>query len=145
MKTQFFWDEEQGMSRCEIEYHKQTFVGIAFCHQDDADMQSERVGRTISEARAVLQLYKYIRDCEISPSTRAIAHLYNTMKKNDKFNPESFEAKFILKNKIASEKELKTIRFLIKETKNNLNTYIQDKEAFYQKVQKKQKEMGNLK
>jgi hypothetical protein len=56
-----------GQSMCTIKYKGKEFIGIANCHPDDTDFESERVGMTIAEARANIKVLCFMRDCEIKP------------------------------------------------------------------------------
>lgn len=130
----FSYDAENGVSSCIISYNGMEFVGIAQCHPEDMDFESERTGCTIAEWRARIQMLRYIRDGEIKPTLTAFKHTMDCMKTSKYFNPSSYEAKMI-RNKIKQyENELHDTREDIKCLSEDLKTYINGKDKIYKKL-----------
>ena len=85
----------QGSACCIIIYNGFEFVGEAQCHPDDMDMESERTGLCIAEARAMIKVMRFKRDYEIAPQLKILNHLYSNMSTSKYFNPKSYEAKML--------------------------------------------------
>lgn len=68
-----------GHSCCIIKYKGLEFVGESNCHPDDMDMESERTGLCIAEARANIKLMKFKKNFEIQPALKAIKHLLSVI------------------------------------------------------------------
>ena len=55
--------EDTGTTVCTLtDSNGKTYRGVAYCHDADRDMQSEKVGMAIANARAKIELYKTCRD-----------------------------------------------------------------------------------
>ena len=51
--------EDTGTTVCTLtDSNGKTYRGVAYCHEADRDMQSEKVGMAIANARAKIELYK---------------------------------------------------------------------------------------
>lgn len=98
-----------GNAKFTINYHGQIFVGTAKCHPEDSDFESARVGLTIAESRANIQVLRHIRDCELKPQLKILNHLYMNMKTSKYYNPKSYEANMLRSQIRALEKELAAI------------------------------------
>ena len=94
-QPEYTWDEEQGIASCTLHYNNQEFIGMAICHPDDRDMQSKLTGQNIAEFRALIQAWRYKRDCELRPQLKALNQLYYSMNRSKYFDPTSYEAKML--------------------------------------------------
>ena len=53
--------EDTGTTICTLtDSNGKTYQGAAYCHEADRDMQSEKVGMAIANARAKIALYKFL-------------------------------------------------------------------------------------
>ena len=137
MKKKFTYNEEVGCSTCEIIYHNKKFQGYSFCHEDDMDFKSERVGMSIAEARANIEVMRFIRDCEIKPALKALRHLYHNIICGRNFNLKSHEIKMLLRSIQRMEKELDAINNDIADERKYLKDYISGKDKLYNKLRAK--------
>lgn len=120
-----------------IEYKGQKFVGEATCHPDDRDMESERVGLTIAEARAAIKANCFVRDFEIKPQLKVLQHLYSNMRTSKYYNPNSYEAKMLRSQIRAIERELTTINNTIADERKFVKDYVNGKDKLYKRLRAK--------
>lgn len=92
-----------------IKYNNQEFKGKAACHPEDRDFESARVGLTIAEARANIEVLRHIRECELKPQLKILNHLYANIRTSKYYNPTSYETKMLRSQIRALEKELTTL------------------------------------
>jgi hypothetical protein len=130
---------KDGVSLYNIRYKGFDFQGTAVCHDDDLDMESERIGLSIAEARATIKVLKYIRDNEIKTQLKILEHLHSNMKTSKFYNPNSYEAKMLRKQISVIKKELTVVNNTIVDTKKFLKDYIDGKEKLYQRLRAKKK------
>lgn len=133
------FDYEEGCAMCIIKYKNKDFKGFAFCHPDDADMESERTGCCIAEARAYIQVQCFKRTYEIKPQLDILYHLYHNMSRGKNFNPKSYEAKMVRSQIKALEKDLAAVNQIIADERKYLKEYIDQKEKLYQKLRLRDK------
>jgi hypothetical protein len=135
----FTYNDEIGCSTCEIIYRNKRFQGNAFCHADDMDFKSERVGMSIAEARANIKLMRHIRDNEIVPALKTLKHLYENIKNSNKHNSKSHETKMLRRSIHKLEKDLAAINNDIADERKFIKDYIDGKEKLYQRLRAKNK------
>jgi hypothetical protein len=133
-KPRFEYDKETGISICELTSKYGMFVGEAYCHPDDMDMESEKVGCEIAYCRATIEAFKYERDYVIKPSLKALRQLYYSMKHSNKFNPKSYEAKMLWRQIQNWQMDLDTVNNILATERQMLTDYIKTKEALYQNI-----------
>lgn len=134
-KTNYSYSE--GNAKFTINYHGQVFIGTAKCHPEDIDFESARVGLTIAESRANIQVLRHIRDCELKPQLKILNHLYMNMKTSKYYNPKSYEAKMIRNQIHALEKDLAAIHNQIIDEQTFSKDYISGKDRLYRKLRDK--------
>lgn len=134
-KTNYSYSE--GNAKFTINYHGQIFVGTAKCHPEDSDFESARVGLTIAESRANIQVLRHIRDCELKPQLKILNHLYMNMKTSKYYNPKSYEANMLRSQIRALEKELAAIHNQIIDEQTFSKDYISGKDRLYKKLRGK--------
>lgn len=136
MKKQpiFYWDEETRTATCIISDKENVFIGLATAHPDDIDMMNEKTGYQIALWRAEIKYYTHMRDNDIKPRIKSLQKLASEMKYSKHFNSDSYENKMLQKNIRQLEFDLCVIKDLINDTKQELNTYITEKEKFYQRI-----------
>ena len=126
-----------GASTYQITYKGYNFIGMAECHNDDMDFASERVGLTIAEARAVIKVLRFIRDCEMQPQLNILKHLYSNIETSHFHNPKSHESRRIRSQIRAIEREIKSLNNTIEDEKNFIKDYINGKDKLYRKLRAK--------
>lgn len=110
------------------------FLGIAQCHPEDQDLESEKVGYTIASHRALIRALKHYRKNEIRPTLNAFEHLYNSMRQSKYFDYKSYEAKRVYKTIKNYKADLEEFSTMIKEAEDTLKQYLSDKEEFRKKI-----------
>ena len=136
-KPYFEYNPETHMTFCSIERNGKVFIGEAFCHKDDWDMESEKTGCQIAECRANIKMLIHIRDNEIKSALRALYQYYYTINKSKKFNEKSYEFKMLKRQIKRLENDLSIIRKELAEEKEFLKTYITGKNKFYKTLRDK--------
>ena len=123
-----FWDEQKGVARTVL-YYKGCAdlhfvgVGVAECHPEE-ERKSEITGTSIAELRASIEILQQIKKYEVRPGLAALQHVYGTMKESKKFNPNSYEAKRLIKEIKNYKKEIANLNDQIEATKSYLKDYI---------------------
>lgn len=134
-KTNYFYSE--GNARFTINYHGQVFIGTAKCHPEDNDFENARVGLTIAESRANIQVLRYIRECELRPQLKILNHLYANIKTSKYYNPTSYETRMLRSQIRALEKELATLNNEIADEQKFIKDYIDGKDKLYKRLRDK--------
>lgn len=134
----FDWDEENKTARCSInvgsEEFPQLLVGTAVCAPEDYDMCNEKTGCDIAYHRVIIKLLKWYKQYDIKPRLEALKKLYYSMKMSNQFNPKSYENKMLQRQIRQIQNELDVTNDFLAERKQILNSYLQEKETFYQKI-----------
>lgn len=112
------WDEESGVALFTIQYKNECFTGTATCCEEDKEFKSEMFGEALAENRATRKYFAFIRDNEIIPQLKALNQLYYSMKHSSQFNPKSYEAKMLFRQIKQREEDLKIIKFLIQDLRD---------------------------
>ena len=131
------YEYNEGSAKCIINYNGFDFIGVAKCHPEDEDMESERVGMTIAETRASIKVISFIRDYEVKPQLKILNHLYSNMRRSKYYNPNSYEAKMLRSQIRVIEKELATINNQIADERKFIKDYIDGKDKMYKKLRAK--------
>ena len=132
-----YYDYHNGLAFFNIEYKGMRFVGEARCHPDDMDMESERTGLTIAEARATIKLMKFKRNFELIPQLNILQHLYNNICTSKYHDPKAYESKMIQSQISNIEKQITTIETDIADETKYLKEYIIKKDNLYKKIRAK--------
>lgn len=131
------YDKENGVSTCIITNKQgKVFVGMAQCHPDDMDMNSEYTGSSIAEMRAERAALRDMRDNEIIPELRALKELHGSMKHSKQFNPKSYENIMLQRMIRQKETELQDIRLLVSRQNQAIREFIFEKEKCYQGIRR---------
>lgn len=138
-KIWFEWDEEDKVSKCVIQPEKNgpCFTGEAVCHEDDYDMASPRAGQEIAYRRAKIKHLQHIKNYEIKPQLASLKHLHGCMVHSSRFNPKSYENTMLQRQIRLLEFDLITVNEMIKYERENLKTFIDDKDRMYKHIRKK--------
>ena len=126
-----------GNAMCTITYKGLDFMGVAKCHDDDRDFESERVGMSIAECRANIKLLGFMRDHEIKPQLKILKHLLSNMKNSKNYNPISYEASMLRSQIRAIEKDLAAINNAITDERKFLKDYIDGKDKLFKRLRAK--------
>ena len=137
MKT--FYNFDGIISTCTIIDGNNIFVGTAFCHEDDADMASERTGLFIAEGRAIIKRYQHIKNNQLKPAIQILKHLENNLRQSKYFNEKSHDFIMLRRQIRIKEEELDVIEQQIAMEKQGLKDYIAQKDKLYTKIRKGQK------
>lgn len=131
---EFTWDANTGVATCTITDGKNSFTGTAICHPDDRDMISEKTGCAIAQVRAEIKYYVHSRDNDILPCLKVLKHTYDCMKQSSHFNEKSNESRIMRRQIRQQEFDLLVVRQLLTERKQQLKTFLEDKDNFYKKI-----------
>ena len=112
------WSEKAGISLFTIQYKNEYFTGTATCCEEDKEFKSEIFGEALADNRATRKYFAFIRDNEIIPQLKALNQLYYSMKHSSQFNPKSYEAKMLFRQIKQREEDLKIIKFLIQDLRD---------------------------
>lgn len=132
----YFWNEDWGMARCTLYYKDFKFTGIAFCHDDDKDMQSKLTGQTIAETRALIKYYRHLRDNEIKPELKALKQFYYDIIQSQRINKNSYEFRYLCKQIRKKTFELDTIKKELANISKFLKDYIESKDKTHKAIRK---------
>lgn len=125
---------EDGMAYFFIYYKEFIFTGKAKCHPEDLDMESERTGLTIAEARAIIKMKKFIKRHEIQPIINAYKHLLKNLQSSSKHNPKAYESCMLRSQLSHWEGQLAEITADIADEEKYLKEYINQKDKLYRKL-----------
>jgi hypothetical protein len=134
-----FYNFDGIVSTCTILDGGNIFVGTAFCHEDDADMASERTGLFIAEGRAIIKRYQHIKNNQLKPAIQILKHLENNLRQSKYFNEKSHDFIMLRRQIRIKEEELDVIEQQIAMEKQGLKDYIAQKDKLYTKIRKGQK------
>ena len=129
----FYWDEETGMASCVMSDGHKTYIGTARCHEEDADMKSEKTGCEIALYRAKIKVLKEYRD-ELKIALQALKQLYYSMAHSTHFNEKSYENKMLQRHIKRTTFDLATAKEMIATEEQSLKTYLTEKDKFYAKI-----------
>lgn len=128
------WDAEKGIATCTIiDNQGRKFIGIAKCHPDDLDFNSELTGCTIASYRSMIKYLKSVKRDIIQPELNALKQLYYSMNKSKKFNPKSYENIMLQRQIHLKEEDLATIEEELARIEQELTSYISKKDITYKK------------
>ena len=134
MNYQTDYEYSYGTSCFAITYKDQVFLGKAECHPEDKDMESERTGLTIAEARAYIKLLKFIKNHEIKPVIDAYKHLLKNIQSSKNHNPRAYESCMLRSQLSYWEGRLAEIVTDIADEEKCLKEYIAQKDKLYRKL-----------
>lgn len=135
VRYNFEFDAEQGVATCILTTKQgKVFVGMAICHPDDRDMMAQYTGQQIAEHRAIIKMLQDIRDNELKSQLKVLKMLQTNMSQSQHYNPKSYEACMLRKTMKLRQDELNEIKLLIRQEKEDLHNFINDKDKAYKKV-----------
>lgn len=140
IKTTFHWNENTGVARCTIVSPEgQSYTGIAYCHDEDADMKSEKVGCHIAELRARISYLRFMRDGNAIPALKALNQCYYSMNKSKHFDPKNYQSITLFRQIRFAEENLATIKQMLIKTREELHSYMNDKDKLHQSLRRYRK------
>ena len=136
------YDKENNIATYTFLDRGREFTGKATCHPLDADMCTEYTGIEIARRRAVIEYLKFTRD-QIRSELQALNHFYSTIYRSNSFNENAYENKMLRRQIQLTNDDLTVIRQELAMEQQNLKTYINEKEKFYQKVRDNRQKAKN--
>ena len=109
-------------------------MGKAHCHPDDQDMESERTGLTIAEAREYIKLKKFQKRFEIEPVVNALRHMVNNIQSSTHYNARAYESCMMRSQYAHWVEKLAEIKTDIADEEKYLKEYIDQKDKLYRKL-----------
>ena len=138
----YSWDPNTGTASCIIEYDGLTFCGIAKCHPNDEDMQSEKVGMYIAELRAKIKFMQYQKRIDRA-KVDALKNLLFSMDMSKHFDCNSYAVKRLYKHLKAAMLEVENDRKLIEDYRIEIKRYIDTKDIFYKYIRRNREKDKN--
>jgi hypothetical protein len=139
-EPEYYWDEETGVAGCILtDSNDKTYTGTAFCAEEDQDMKSEKTGCTIAAYRAEIDYYKSMRDNEIKPGLKALRQLYYSINTSKNFDEKSYCARMLKRQIRQYETDLAVVNDLLASAKQDLKTFLADKEKAYSSFRRMRK------
>ena len=137
-KPIYRWNDEMGIATCTLidNMNNKTYIGKAVCHPDDRDFMTDKAGLTIASSRATIKALQSYKNDELKPGLKALNQLYYSIKHSKHFNANSYEARALKRQIKMKEADIKVVNEKIKEERDFLKKYIDDKENFYQAIRK---------
>lgn len=137
--VKFEYNNNTHTTMCERKIHNKVYIGLAICHPNDYDFESQLVGEHYAYVRSVINELREKRDT-IRDELKALRHLYDIFLQNPFISTDSTEC-FLTKRQIeVLEGDLKEIRMLIKDTQEDLRTMIHEKDKLYEKIRVSRKQ-----
>lgn len=130
------WNDKLKMASCHIKYNDNVFTGRALCHDDDKIFASEKVGCEIAYKRAIIKSLQYRKNVELKPALKALKQLQSSIERSKKYDKKHYEARMLIRLIKQYEADIELTKDLIDNVKEDLYTYIDNKEKFYQKIKK---------
>ena len=137
MKIKTSWDANNGISIYRVIDKNKWYTGIAECHPDDKEFQSEDFGQALATVRATIEFLRDLRDNEIKPQLKIIKHLYTNMTTSKEFNSKSYEAKMVRRKYYQLQNELSRTQEQIRQFKDQAEFLIDTKESMNNLIRSK--------
>lgn len=132
MKTTFSYDGHETV--CTIQIKDRKYVGKTYCHVDDLDMESQKIGEEIASQRAVVKLLKDSKK-HYTAQVKTLRDFYSSLGKvNKSYVTYKLEKEMAMLN--ATIEELKEA---IESIEKQIKDYIGEKQTFQNKVRKLRK------
>lgn len=137
-KPKFYWDEASHTATCVLTDGEKKYEGIAICHPDDYDMESEKTGCEIAFKRAKISALRGYRD-ELKIRLKTLNQFYSTINQSKRFNENAYENKMLRRQTRLINFDLDTINEMIDSEYKSLLAYTHEKNDFYNKVRQQRK------
>lgn len=130
-KITYDWDSKKGIAVCTIINTNGTFTGVAKCHPEDMDMESEKTGLSIAEKRARIKVVK--KEKALARFSLGIYNnLYCSMNTSKYFNEKSYETRRLNRFIDFAKDDIETADMTIEVLENDLKSYIDAKANLYE-------------
>lgn len=134
-EPKFYFNPDEGSSLCIIQTKTKTYVGTAQCTKEDRDMMSEKTGCEIAYHRAIIHSLED-RVSDLKGELAGLKKYHYTINQSKYYQPDSYYA-VMLNNQIQQRKDdIDFTKNLIKQEKEYLKNYMEDKAEFYSKVRR---------
>ena len=130
------WNKEEGIATCILFDGQTPFIGVAKCHPDDVDFQSEKTGMIIAESRAEINALQHYKNNVLKPGLDALNQLYYSINLSKQYNKKSYESKMLYRQIEMKKKDIEVIKEILDQRKKELKQFIDDKDEFYKTVKK---------
>ena len=128
----YIWEEETGYASCTLTDDKgRIFIGEANVHPDDSDFMSEKTGCHIAMIRASIKYLQSVKRDELKPQLAALKQLYYSWNRSKEHSPRSYESKMLYNHIKMKESDIQEVNIQIHRLKEELRTFIDDKDRFY--------------
>ena len=127
------YNKDTHTATCEIKHGSALYIGKAYCHSDDTDMENEKTGIEIAYRRALIKSMRASKS-EEKAIIAALKQTYYSMKHSKKFNERSYENITLQRQIKLHEETLNELNELIEEYTTHLKSYIDDKDKFYKRI-----------
>lgn len=146
-KPRFCWDPEAHIATCIVNVNDKVFCGVATCHPEDLDFESEKVGCNIAYARAAISVLQDRVNNDLKPRLASLHQLYYAINRSKYYDAGSYPARMLMQHMEHLTDEITATKEQIKKVKADLRQYIADKEKLYDTMrtnrQKKEMEKEN--
>ena len=122
----FFWDEEAGQATCVYRFHGEDYWENAYCHPEDKQFQSEKIGCTIAELRAHIKALTQWRDLELRPGLKALKQLHYSINTSKYYNPDDYAEKMITRQIELKQSDIDVANEQIHALKAQLKDYLRN-------------------
>ena len=127
---EFIYDEDNGITTCQMKYDNKYFTGTTVCCPEDRDMMSKKVGQEIAFHRAIIKVLQYEK-MRLSHELAGLKSLYYSIKHSKKFNSKSYEVQMLRRQMRMRENDIEQLKVDIKTTKQYIRNYIEQKDLFH--------------
>ena len=130
-EPRFCWDPEAHIATCIVEVNSKIFCGVATCHPEDLDFESEKVGCNIAYARAAINVLQDRVTNDLKPRLASLHQLYYAINKSKYYDETSYPVRMLIQHMEHIQDEITATKDNIKQIKQDLRQYISDKEKLY--------------
>lgn len=120
----FFWNEELGQATCAYTFHGKDYWANAYCHPEDVEFKSEKIGCTIAEMRARINALMQWRDAELRPGLKALKQLHYSINTSKYYNPDDYAEKMITRQIDLKQSDIDIANEQIAALKKELKDYL---------------------
>lgn len=138
MKTTFSYDGHETV--CTIQIRDRKYVGTTYCHSEDLDMESQKIGEEIASQRAVVKLLKDSKK-HYAAQVKTLTDFYSSLGKVKK----SYVTYRIEKEIAMLNATIEELKEAIDSIEEQIKDYINGKQTFQNKVRalRKKNETAN--
>lgn len=136
MRTIFNHDEDLMTTACFlVDKQGRAFSGFAKCEPEDKDFYSRLTGETIAHLKASIEAEKSYRN-ELKNELKVLKNYHSNIVNAKWYNRQNPMAKHLYKTIMDLEDEINASKDYAEKMKNELKTFIDNKEKFYDMVRR---------